>query len=416
MKISVITPTHDPRHILDAYESLADQIYPDWEWILVLNGEARDGDIPDSIREDPRVFISRDDVNKGVIGAIKHDAFMKGTGEVLVELDHDDMLTPDCLEKLEFVFSKRQDVGFVFSDDAHLQDNFIPFNSRQGWKHYNYNWKGKDLISMISFPPCAQSLSSIYFAPDHVRAWRTSVYKEIGGHDKTLEILDDQELLTRTYLKTKFFKIPETLYIYRVDGKNSWLNFANDTIPKRTKEIYQKYARELAERDSELRGLRNIQLVYNKWQDIGYETMGKGGSIPWDFDKKRFPLEDNSVGVFFSFHTLQKHPDKIHMMREIYRVCADFSWAFIEVPSTKGPGAFADPSHKSFWNEDSFLYYTVQSAGEHSGTDDIKFQCWHTDETTPSEQSEGIWCAQAWLSAVKSNNYRCGLLEYDGMR
>ena len=71
MKISVITPTHDPRHIVDAYESLADQTYPDWEWILVLNGDARDDDIPDSIRDDPRVFVSRDDENKGIIGSIK---------------------------------------------------------------------------------------------------------------------------------------------------------------------------------------------------------------------------------------------------------------------------------------------------------------------------------------------------------
>jgi glycosyltransferase involved in cell wall biosynthesis len=416
MKISVITPTHDPRHIVDAYESLSDQTYPDWEWILVLNGDARDDDIPDSIRDDPRVFVSRDDENKGIIGSIKHDAFMKGTGEVLVEFDHDDMLVPECLEKLHFVFSNREDVGFVYSDDAHLQDGFVPFNSRVGWKYYNYNWRGKDLTSMISFPPCAQTLSSIYYAPDHVRAWRTSVYREIDGHDKTLEILDDQELLTRTYLKTTFFKIPETLYIYRVDGKNSWLKFANDTIPHKTQEIFQKYAQQLAERDSELRGLRNIQLVYNKWNDIGYETMGKGGSIAWDFDNKKFPLEDDSVGVFFSYHTLQKHPDKIHMMREIYRVCADFSWAFLEVPSTKGPGAFSDPSHVSFWNNNSWLYYTSEHSGSFAGTEDIKFQAWLRDEKVPPEQGGDIWCTKAWMTCVKSKNYRCGELNYDNMR
>ena len=103
-------------------------------------------------------------------------------------------------------------------------------------------------------------------------------------------------------------------------------------------------------------------------------------------------------------------------MREIYRVCADFAWVFIEVPSTKGPGAFSDPSHRSFWNKDTFLYYTSERSGKYAGVENEKFQCWRLEEVVPEEQGGDIWCTQAWLTCVKSDNYRCGELDYSDMR
>jgi hypothetical protein len=46
-------------------------------------------------------------------------------------------------------------------------------------------------------------------------------------------------------------------------------------------------------------------------------------------------------------------------MNELYRVLADHGVAEIIVPSTDGPGAFQDPTHRSFWNRNSFRYYTA---------------------------------------------------------
>ena len=50
--------------------------------------------------------------------------------------------------------------------------------------------------------------------------------------------------------------------------------------------------------------------------------------------------------------------DSLHTMREMYRVLAPGGYAVLSVPSTDGRGAFQDPTHVSFWNENSFLYYT----------------------------------------------------------
>ena len=44
-------------------------------------------------------------------------------------------------------------------------------------------------------------------------------------------------------------------------------------------------------------------------------------------------------------------------MNEMWRVLCPGGQAEIAVPTTDGPGAFQDPTHVTFWNRRSFLYY-----------------------------------------------------------
>ena len=47
-------------------------------------------------------------------------------------------------------------------------------------------------------------------------------------------------------------------------------------------------------------------------------------------------------------------------MNEIWRICKPDALVDIRVPSSDGRGAFQDPTHVSFWNINSFHYYTRQ--------------------------------------------------------
>jgi glycosyltransferase involved in cell wall biosynthesis len=38
MKLSVVTPTHKGTYLNELYDSLKDQTYNNWEWLLYLNG------------------------------------------------------------------------------------------------------------------------------------------------------------------------------------------------------------------------------------------------------------------------------------------------------------------------------------------------------------------------------------------
>lgn len=74
---------------------------------------------------------------------------------------------------------------------------------------------------------------------------------------------------------------------------------------------------------------------------------------------ERFPFEDDSVDVVRAYNAIEHLPDRIRTMNEIWRICKSNARIDILVPSTDGRGAFQDPTHVSYWNINSFLYYSV---------------------------------------------------------
>jgi glycosyltransferase involved in cell wall biosynthesis len=89
---------------------------------------------------------------------------------------------------------------------------------------------------------------------------------------------------------------------------------------------------------------------------------GAGVDIVADLSQ-RFPFEDSSVEEIRAHDVIEHLPDRIHTMNEIWRVCKPGAKVDIRVPSTDGRGAFQDPTHISFWNINSFLYYCNQYPG-----------------------------------------------------
>jgi glycosyltransferase involved in cell wall biosynthesis len=73
--------------------------------------------------------------------------------------------------------------------------------------------------------------------------------------------------------------------------------------------------------------------------------------------RQSWPWSDNSVDYVRAFDVIEHLPDKIHTMNELWRVLHHGGRAEIAVPTTEGSGAFQDPTHVSFWNRRSFLYY-----------------------------------------------------------
>jgi glycosyltransferase involved in cell wall biosynthesis len=410
MKFSIITPEHDPANIPylnELFDTIVRQTHTDWEWVLYLNGKCQFEHIPDHIKAHPKVELYRQDEDNKNIGYIKNKAFNLGKGDVLVEVDHDDQITPDCLEELAKAFNDPA-VGFAFSDAAvlHMTDEFVPFNPAYGWAHKKFNWKGKELISMNSFPPTSRSVGYIWYAPDHVRAWRTSVYKELDGHNVELSICDDHELMIRTYLHTPMFHIDKVLYIYRITGDNTWLE-RNEAIQLKTVELFNQYAQRLAEKEADLRGLLKVDIGGGVNPYPGYTTIDTRETADYVADlNDGIPLPDNSVGVLNASHILEHLHDKTKIMGEIHRVLAHGGWAFIEIPSTDGRGAFQDPTHVSYWNENSFLYYTDKYLADFIDNDTIRFQEFRRETYFPNEwmQKMGVLVTTAWLVAIKDDS------------
>jgi len=396
MKLSIITPTHRLTYIHELYESIKKQTYEDWEWVLYLNGKAKRKNLSNEIEKDPRVSIYVDNVKHPKsknVGYIKGKAFPLGKGEILLEVDHDDLITPDCLSEVAKTFNENPDVGFVFSHDAIIQEDGIPFNPEFGWANpYQVEWEGKNYWSNGGFTADAGSLSLIYYAPDHIRCWRKSIYTEVGGHNEDLSILDDQELLMRTYMITEFKEIEKCLYLYRVHGDNTWLE-RNQAIQDGTKELQREWQKKLALHDAKKNTLKVIDLA----------------KVDFNLHEK-WPLADNSVGVLDACHVINQIEDKEFTMSEIYRVLNDKAWAFIEIPSTDGRGAFQDPRHKSYWNENSFWYWTRRQHADFINNNSVRFQSIDSYTNFPNKffEENNIPCSYTILRAKKADTKRPG--------
>jgi SAM-dependent methyltransferase len=79
--------------------------------------------------------------------------------------------------------------------------------------------------------------------------------------------------------------------------------------------------------------------------------------------------------------------DGLQTMKEIHRCLRHGGWAIIEVPSTDGRGAFQDPTHVSFWNSNSFWYYTRMQQAHFIGAP-VRFQMNRILDYFPTEFHE----------------------------
>jgi O-antigen biosynthesis protein len=397
MKFTIITPTHDTKFISELEESLLTQTYPNWEWVVLLNNGATY-----DFKKDKRIKTFNYEGDTNFVGRLKKAACSYATGDVIVEVDHDDILTPNCLDELYKVYSKHPDIGFVYSDDAKLSDSFKPYNPAYGWSYRMYDYKGKQLYAMKTQPLYPGRFGYIWFAPDHVRSWRKDVYDKVGGHNENMKICDDLDLMHRLYMVTKFHHIPAVLYIYRIHGENSWLRF-NSEIQALTVSIFNNNIYKLAERFAEVNNLLKIDLCGGHNKPQGYISIDKyNGDIVYDLDKG-IPLGDNTCGVVRAHDALEHLVDKHLTMKEIHRVLAPGGILLSETPSTDGRGAFQDPTHVSFWNQNSFWYYTKPELMNFINNKTIRFRECRLETRFLSEhlKNNNISHVTAYLEALK---------------
>jgi len=435
--ISVISPVHKSaeQYLPAAWDSLRAQTYQDFEWILLPN---RGAVIPLDIRSDEhvRIFKTEDekDLEYNKIGRLKREASGHSNGDIIVEFDADDLLHADCLQKVFDAFQNNPDAVVVYSNAAEFEvmppdGNYIEgvdglntfskgvlssevwrssfYSDYYGWKHRLIDFQGHKVNEMIAWPPSSQMMRYIFWCPNHVRAWRAKAYWQIGGHDPSFGNADDHDLMCRfytTYGAAGFYHIDECLYFYRVHDTNS-CRVWNAEIQEKTDLNYLRFSRSMAERDARDKGLKLIDLGGRIAPAPGYEIVDRRGPADHicDLDED-WPFETSSVGVIRASDVLEHLRDPIHVMNEAFRVLAPGGWFFVSVPSTDGRGAFQDPTHISFWNSNSFWYYTRAAQAQYirpryTG----RFQMSRIIDWQPDDHCKGnnIWYTQADLICLK---------------
>ena len=141
--ISLFTPPHDARYLGAAHDSLLAQVgAPAWEWVIVPNGNAVE--MPAAVRDDPRVRIvpAPAGLEREGVGALKHFACQHCRGDILFELDHDDLLAPTALAEVRDAVD-REGAGFVYSDfcEFRADGSSRTYLANHGWQQYEVEFQ-----------------------------------------------------------------------------------------------------------------------------------------------------------------------------------------------------------------------------------------------------------------------------------
>jgi len=263
--VSFFTPIYNTKEKLwTTYDSVKNQTFPNWEWVIV--NDSSDGGKTLKIAleiasQDHRVKVyDFREKSGGIIGESKYRAATLTKGRWLAELDHDDYLMPDCAKYIIEAANKFPDAGFIYTDSAELDEFHNSMTYPDGFcfgygkyrkeNHYRNTW---DVVDSPNINP--KTIRHIVGVPNHVRVWRRDIYFSVGGHNRNLSIADDYELIVRTFLKTKFVKIPKLgylQYIYNNSNGRNTHDLSRADIQRRVRSIMYFYNDAINERFKEL--------------------------------------------------------------------------------------------------------------------------------------------------------------------
>jgi glycosyltransferase involved in cell wall biosynthesis len=282
-RFSIFTPTYKTgERIKRTYEGLKNQIWTNWEWVVV--DDSPDDETWEILQEiastDYRVKLNRIyPITGGNVGLAKHRAAMLCDGDWLVELDHDDYLTNECLSTSNDAIEKYPDAKFLYTNCSEMYDDKEPKHYDHDWtgnwyaRHDNFfdfgyaghSWVNVDGENILAHHYPDINPLTIRFnisMPNHARMWERNLYHEIGGHNKNMPVADDLEIIIRTFLKTRMIHVKKVLY-YQYNNRNSTVdNNAND-INRRARLIRDYY-------DTAIHN-RILELGFHDWNWIEEE-------------------------------------------------------------------------------------------------------------------------------------------------
>jgi len=268
--VSVFTAAYrSGRRIERPYRSLLAQSYANWEWVIVDDSGDDGATFEQWIAplDDPRVRKIRPAGRSGYIGSVKREAASRCSGTILVELDHDDELTPDALQRLVDAFRRHPECGFAFGEAAEVYEDSAA-SHWYGWDAgfgFLVYWRQFDGASgrIVDVPRTAgtnwRTVRHLVGLANHPRAWTRATYEQVGGHRAGLSVADDYDLIVRSLLCTRPLRVPHLLYLqYRNSGGGNQTFVRNRQIQMLCAEI-ERYYRPRLEARLEQSGLPSLE-------------------------------------------------------------------------------------------------------------------------------------------------------------
>lgn len=193
-KVSIILPTYNgSRYIREAIESCLNQIYKNFELIIVDDGST--DDIKNIIKSynDERIEYFRHEHNLGLAKAL-NTGFANAKGVYLTWTSDDNLYDLKAIEFMVQVLEKNPELGFVYT-------NYYVINEQEGkMKSVKVSSiKGLDKFNCIG--PCF--------------LYRRKIYEQIGGYNPNFFLAEDYEYWLRIRKQFRMQRLDKFLYFYR---------------------------------------------------------------------------------------------------------------------------------------------------------------------------------------------------------
>lgn len=243
-KISIITPIYntDPKLFGLLERAVAAQIYTDWEWCLANDGSPLPhvaAMLERAQALDSRIKVVQLEKNGG-ISVATNAAVEIAAGEVIAFVDHDDLITPDCLAEIALYYADHADADIVYSDD-----DKVDVAGRHFAPQFKPDWSPVLLLS--------------YMYLGHIFTVRRSLFRDIGGFRKPFDGSQDFDFALRAVERARHVgHVPKILYNWRVVPGSTAAS--GDAKPE-SFEAGRKAVEEAVGR----RGLKNARVVQPDW-------------------------------------------------------------------------------------------------------------------------------------------------------
>jgi GT2 family glycosyltransferase len=223
VRFSILLPVHCPKlsHLRKAIGSVIGQDYSNWELCITDDGSRKERitTLLGALKDDSRIKIVELEQSRGIAIATNSSIAM-ATGDWMVFLDHDDLLTRDALGQIAAVIEGNPGMRLIYSDEDKI--------STWGWRfdpYFKPDWS-PDLL-----------LSQNYLC--HLVAVRADLVRELDGISEGLDGAQDWDFVLRATERCgaeEIHHIPHVLYHWRaVRGSTARSRDSKPAVPEVSK-------------------------------------------------------------------------------------------------------------------------------------------------------------------------------------
>jgi O-antigen biosynthesis protein len=250
--VSIIMPVYNTplTYLREAIESVISQVYPNWE-LCIADDHSTEKKVAKLLRgyqaKDKRIKVCYRSEN-GHISQTSNDALKLASGSFVLLMDHDDLLTINCLFEFVATLQTCPDADILYSDE----DKIDAYGIHQQ-AHFKPRWSPDHLLSRNYI--------------GHALMIRKSLMDQIGGFRLGFEGSQDYDLLLRaTEQTTSIVHIPKVLYHWRIHQLSAAQGedvkpYAYIAAKKALEETLQR--RNLTSKVRYLAGLRGYRIDYD---------------------------------------------------------------------------------------------------------------------------------------------------------